>query len=569
VVTTRSKALLVGLAGVAFLLLSWSSHHHWDEFLYLYSSASHTPAELMRLDAVMNLFPQGYLSGKIGHIAILHALVGATGRGQAALLELQRFYAALVLAAVAGASALYRELLDERLARRSALVLLFLPLTLYLAYKLLSEVPAFLFTTLACWAFVRAFRAASGRSKALLLSVSTAALAAAMLCRVTAPLGFVGLVLGLLASGDPRFPRPALLRLAVLVGVGALAVHAAVLGAFGESELRLLRLAETVAGTSKGFERAYAVVSFMQGFLLVLPFALGRPWTPAVRMAFVWLLVTVLPNLSGHEPRYYSPALLPLAIVAAIGIDRLIRRICIPQQSWAWGGALAGIVLVNRATLMPLMPYEVDQSDLVQVGNALGRGETRGTILVPWVTDYCFLRFAFPQLPVRLAMSSLPGGRYPGHGRVGPIAPSDLAWVGRSRYVGELPTLERSPLPWYYVGWSYNPVMLRIRSLAKHAGLDVLGDPHRTGWHDHLAESWMWEDPRLAMRPVGGVGQYEVFLVGQRAQSTARTSITSPSPTTNARSSGSGSTIPSPVKLPKAGSSASRSLRRKQGSRSR
>lgn len=568
-VTTRSKAWLIGLAGVAFLLLSWSSHHHWDEFLYLYSSASHTPAELMRLDAVINLFPPGYLSGKIGHIAILHTLVGATGRGRAALLELQAFYAALVLAAVAVASALYRELLDERSARRSSVVLLFLPLTLYLAYKLLSEVPAFLLTTLACWAFVRAFRGRSRRSTVMLLCVSTAALAAAMLCRVTAPLGFVGLVLGLLAGGDARFPRPALLCRAVLVGIGAFAVHAAVLAAFGDSELRLLRLAERVAGTSKGFARAYAIVSFMQAFLLVLPFAVRRPWTPSLRMAFVWLLVTVLPNLSGHEPRYYTPALLPLAIVAAIGIDRLTHRIRMPRRSWAWAGALAGIVLVNRATLMPLMPYEVDQRDLAQVGNALGVGATRGTILVPWVTDYCFLRFAFPQLPIRLAMSSLPGGRYPGHGRVGPIAPSDQAWAGPSLYVGELPTLERSPQPWYYVGWSYNPVMLRIRSLAKDAEVDLLGDPHRTGWHDHLAESWIWDDPRLSMRPMGSVGQYEVFRVSQRAQSAGRTSITSPSPTTNARSSGAGSTTPSPVKLPNAGSSATRSRRRKQGSRSR
>jgi hypothetical protein len=569
VVATRSKALLAGLAGVAFLVLSWSSHHHWDEFLYLFSSASHTPAELMRVDTVTNLFPPGYLSGKIGHIALLHTLVAVTGHGQAALLELEAIYAALVLAAVAVASALYRELLNERLARRSSVVLLFLPLTLYLAYKLLSEVPAFLLTTLASWAFVRAFRAASRRSTALLLSASAAALAAAMLCRVTAPVGFVGLVLGLLAGGDTRFPRLTLLRRAVLVGLGALAVHAAVLGAFGGSELRLLRLAEAVAGTSKGFQRAYAIVSFIQAFLLVLPFAFRRPWTPALRMAFVWLLVTVLPNLSGHEPRYYTPALLPLAIVAGIGLDRLTRRIRMPQRSWAWSTALAGMVLVNRATLMPLMPYEVDQRDLAQVGNGLGVGESRGTILVPWVTDYCFLRFVFPQLPIRLAMSSTLRGRYPGQGRVGPIAPSDQAWAGRSSYVGALSTLERSPRPWYYVGWSYNPVMLRIRSLLQDTGVDLLGDPRRTGWHDHLAESWIWDDPRLSMRPMGGVGQYEVFRVTPRAQSGDRTSITSPSPTTNARSPGAGSTIPSPVKLPNAGSSATRSLRRKQGSRSR
>ncbi len=507
---TRRTGLM---AAVTFLCLSWSSHHHWDEFFYLYSSAFHSPRELMGFDTLSNMFPAGYLSGKIGHVALLHALVGLTGRGRTALLVLQAFYALLLLATVAAASGLYGELVDERLRRRSTLVLLFLPVTLYLSYKLLSEVPSFLCTTLASWAFVRAFRVGSRTDAILLLSASTAALAGGMLCRVSAPLGFVGLAIGLLAAGDRRFPRSRVLLLGMPVMAGAIALHAACLAWLGGSELRLLGLAEAVAVGAKGFERVYGAGMFFQTFALVLPFAFRRPWPPAVRMASVWLAATVLPNLTGHEPRYYAPALLPLAIVVALGIEGLTQRVSPRSGPRAWAATLAGLVLVNRLTLFPLMPYEVAQQDLERVGTALGPSAASGTVLLPWATDYCFLRFAFPGLPVRLAMSALPQGRYRSLGRSGPIALADQVWAERARYVGGLATLERAQPPWYYVGWSYNPVMLRIRSILSSAGLDILGDPRRMGWHDHLAESWIWKDPRLAKVRIGRLGQYEIYGV--------------------------------------------------------
>jgi hypothetical protein len=108
-----------------------------------------------------------------------------------------------------------------------------------------------------------------------------------------------------------------------------------------------------------------------------------------------------------------------------------------------------------------------------------------------------------------------------------------------------------------------------VRGLLRHAGVHVLDDPRRIGWHDHLTGSWIWADPRLALHAIGREGQYEVFRIVPLLQSRGRTSITSASATTKARSAGRGSVVARPVKLPNAGRTAMRSLRRKQGRRSR
>jgi len=556
VVTKTKTAALIVAAAAAFLALSWTAHHYWDEFFYLYSSARYTPRQLLRLDAAIDLFPQGYFSSKIGHVVLLHWLVRILGRGVTALTILQGGAAVLMLATVAAGYGVFRELLDEADARRTTLVLLFLPLTLYLSYKLLSEVPSLLLSTLACWAFLRAFRSRTRREAAMLMAAATAALALGMLCRVTSVLTFGGLAAALLVGGAPRFPRRAVVVRSAAVGLGALAIHAGVLQAMGGSELRVLLLAGSVAKQAQGFERIYALLFFLQTFALLLPFALRRPWPPAVRIAGLWLLVTVVPTLSGHEPRYYAPGLLPLAMLCVVGLDRLVSLMPAASRRWAWAGTLGLLALVNRAALLPLMPWEVDETSLTRVVQELSQEHPQATILVPWASDYCFLRYRFPALRVRLAMSALPASRYPSQGRWGAIAPIDQRWAGAARYVGSMSSLAQTPAPWYYVSWSYNPVMLQVRALLEDLDIHALGDPHRTGWHDHRAGSWIWTDARLAHREIGGAGQYEVFLLLPHPQGAIPTSITSSPPTTKARSPGPGSTIPRPVKLPNAGSRA-------------
>jgi hypothetical protein len=277
----------------------------------------------------------------------------------------------------------------------------------------------------------------------------------------------------------------------------------------------------------------------------------------------------MLPNLVGHEPRYYAPAILPLAIIAATGLSRIVARVPGRRRGLAWGAGLALLIVVDRRAVLPLMPSELDQATLADLVGRLAAQHPSATIIVPWASDYAFLRFVFPHARVRLAMSALPSSRYTAQGRWGEMPPVDQAWASPARYIGAMPALDSSSGPWYYVGWTYNPVMLRVRGLLRDVGVHLLDDPRRIGWHDHLTGSWIWADPRLALQAIGGEGQYELFQIVPRRQSPDHTSITSASATTKARSPAPGSIVAKPVKLPNAGRTAIRSLRRKQGRRSR
>ncbi len=133
------------------------------------------------------------------------------------------------------------------------------------------------------------------------------------------------------------------------------------------------------------------------------------------------------------------------------------------------------------------------------------------------------------------------------------MPPVDQVWAGPARYIGAMPALDRSSGPWYYIGWTYNPVMLRVRGLLRDVGVHLLDDPRRVGWHDHLTGSWIWADPRLALQAIGGEGQYEVFRIVPLPQSPERTSITSASATTKARWPARGSIAAEPGKAAERG----------------
>src|SRR4029078_11376381 len=136
-------------------------------------------------------FPTGYFTSKIGHVVLLRLLTQVFGTGETALYLIQAIFALLLVGFGAVAYGLLRELLDDaQRARDAAIVLLFLPGTMYLAYKTLSEVPSLLLITLGCWGFLRSFRAASKNRIGALLGLSAVALSLGTLCRVTAFVSF-------------------------------------------------------------------------------------------------------------------------------------------------------------------------------------------------------------------------------------------------------------------------------------------------------------------------------------------------------------------------------------------
>lgn len=510
--THRSRtAIFVALVLVAFLALSWSDEHYWDELFYLYSARFHSPGELVRYEAVSRLFPSGFFAEKLGHVVILSMLTSALRGGEAALRSIQATYTLLLLGSFVAAWACLRELFGPVRARAATVVLVFSPLALYLAGKTLSEVPSVLFTTIGCWAFIRAFRTDSRSSPRIWLTLAAVAVGIGTLCRITGIVTFGALGVALLAVGDERFERKQLFVRLVLVGICAVALQTTAVELAGGTDLRFGSHVYNVVATHPAAQHVYAAAMFVQAFALLIPFAWRSREERETRLGVVWLVAAALPFLAGHEPRYYAPAMLPLAIVVAAGLrgaGMLVFRAPIRSGALA---LLAVVVVFNRLLLVPLMPFEIQQGQLIRLFDRVHARYPHGTYVIPWTSDYSLLRFTFPDAPIVLSLSQTPESRYTGSGTSGPIDQADQWWAGRDHYLATHADLARRPQPWIYVGWRFNPTALRIESL-----LDTLhlGRPSGVGhqlYHNHLAGSWVWYDSSLTLHPADSLGQYLAY----------------------------------------------------------
>jgi hypothetical protein len=273
-----------------------------------------------------------------------------------------------------------------------------------------------------------------------------------------------------------------------------------------------------VLTTHPPLQRAFALALFVQTLALALVFAWRSRSEPGTRMAWVWFAASGLPFLAGHEPRYYIPALIPLAVLAAAGLRGAADWLFGPRLRQGWVVLLAALVLINRLVLIPLMPYEVQQGRLLALFRTLSASAPGATYLIPWITDYSLLRFGFPVAHIELCLSHTPQSRYthPGHG--GELAEPDQWWAGH--YVGSPPALSRKPAPWYLIGWTYNPAALSLQRLLRPVGLERLV---RKGpqLHNHLAGSWIWHDRSLTLTPRDRLGQYHVYEVSARSRGPA------------------------------------------------
>jgi hypothetical protein len=443
------------------------------------------------------------------------------------LYAVEGLYALMLLAYVWATYRLLRELFGIGSGRDTSLVLLFSPLTLYLGYKLLSEVPSLLLVALGSWSFVRALSSASFRARLFSLGLATLFLSLGTLCRVTSIVSFAGLGLALLLVGW-RYDRRRVLVYLVAVGIGVGGLYWLVLAGFGASAFRVIAGVHQVVTTHPALERVFALACFVGTFALVLPFAWEERRDPAVRIGAVWLGCAALPFLLGHEPRYYAPALAPLALLSAAGFRVAAGRLFGPKARFAW--LLAVLVLVNRALIIPLMPYEVEQKHLLTLFHRAHNRAPGGTYLIPWISDYALLRFSSPESRVDLCLSPLPGSRVVGPGHGAQLSAADQWWAGADHYVGSAGDLTAVPRPWKYLGWTYNPADLRLIRMLAVLGLHP---PKQAALHNHLAGSWIWRDKSLRLIPEDQVGQYYLFEVNpvtpsHALQPTSKTSRRAP-----------------------------------------
>ena len=528
------KWLLVAVAGALYLWLADDGRHHWHEYRYLYSAAYYRLGDLVAgaFDATpppvkSRAVTGSWYWGQLGHEALLRALVRTFGRGAVAHTAILWCYAALTLLGVGAAVRLLRLLPLQLDVTATGLVLLYFPLTVYLGFKLLAEVPAFTCGVLACLLWVLALRAERRGRAAIFSAAAGLALAGSLLCMVYVPLMFAGLVLA--AWGTLGSTLGGTRRIAATTGV-VLAVAGSVLALvwapFGLTLRDYLWMYEVY---HREYGKPLAASVFLlgmsgSGLYLAAAASLLSPRVAERRFLAVWAGAALLPIIvfSGNflDTRYATVALVPMAGLAVLGVEAIgsrIRRRPTPFTPRGLRICAAATALLITVVTAPLMPFEIDVDDLGQIVARVWSAFPTARILVTSnYSDFHFLRFAYPERPVYLVETPRDDD-----GRL----VRDSAWEARRRatygetFVDDMQGLRSVARggPLVYVGYGRLPTLDRLQRLSARYGISPVSRAlERMKPRNHLAESWMWGDPRFAFRPWAEIGQYFAYLVTVR-----------------------------------------------------
>jgi hypothetical protein len=479
------------------------------------------------------IFPNGFFSGKLGFVVLLRGLMVALGGSWTAVVVIRGLFAMLCVLGAACVVGLVRTLTPERRPELPLVgaVALASPIVLYCGFKTLSEVPALLLVTAACWTFASALDRgplASARGFAERpsgrpfvdrglplgpgLGLTAVVLAFATLTRITAVVGFVSFVVALPLLADRRYSWRRAWGWATLVVLAHAAVVFAVYLPLGVTPDRFRALAQSVTGRSQGAGVAfYALALTVQALGLLAVIGLRWPMPARQRFALGWAALGSVPyvlSASYLEPRFFYLTVPALAMLACDGLERVKAWTPWPRAGTAAQYlTLAVLTVVNRAALVPLMPFELDERPYRETMTTLEREHPGGTVLAPWLSDFCYLTLSRQDVQVVLAFS-----RTYGSGAVF-STPGFREWVGASSYAGTPDELAGFPEPWKYVGWTYNPAVLRVQDSLAAVGLLSSQSPDDMNLLNHLTASWVWSSPRFALAPVQGVGPYRAFLV--------------------------------------------------------
>src|SRR5262245_36813973 len=198
---------------VIYVVLANNGLHHWHEFRDLYSATFYSTADLMggAFDpgpAPVRTAEQvaGWYGTKLFHIYLLKEFVNLLGVGLKSYTIIKALYVAMLMLSV-GLVGITLWTLGMSTSRTAVITGLFLlsPVTVYVGYKLLPEVPSLLFSAAALVLFIAAFRRSSRRI--VLSSLAGLALTLSALSTWNVPLLFLGFWFAFLLVWLPRNER--------------------------------------------------------------------------------------------------------------------------------------------------------------------------------------------------------------------------------------------------------------------------------------------------------------------------------------------------------------------------
>ena len=251
---------------------------------------------------------------------------------------------------------------------------------------------------------------------------------------------------------------------------------------------------------------------FFQFFAFLLPFSFCRPWNRTLMMSVLWIGIFVIPlfiTAKNLEPRYFGFALLPAGIIAHQGL-RNFAGLFPRHGNKVFLFSLVLIVILNRIIFTPISLYEIDQKYLKKIVSDVFKHEPRSTLILPWVTDYCFLKFVRPDKPIRSAITRLPGTE-----ENNLFVKTEIFqwWIGKNNHISSHEELLIQSKPWIFIGRPLSPAREKLYSYLELLGLNRF--MQRSGEHHPLASSWIWDHAALKLDLYRKQGPYNAYRIDQ------------------------------------------------------
>ena len=302
---SNNKGFLIVIS-ILFLIISYTPYHYWDEFYYIYTLNYHSLAETIvkENDLSAGLFPKGFFTSKIGSMLIIWLFTNIIGAGWLSLYILQFAFALFLIGFFLISYKFYCELIESEGAKNSkwaiatATVVLFLPVTMYLSFKTLTEVPALFFTTFGLWMFIKSIRETAPGKICILLSLAFAGIVLGALCRYLFLVNFIGFVFSYGIIYRQHYLIRTMIKRVMIIFAGLFMLVIVVLYLKGDLLMQSVGLLKfNVMNLKSGDDgvKIYVFMMYFQSFIILFPFSFLFKWTKTLKLSICWLCISVVP----------------------------------------------------------------------------------------------------------------------------------------------------------------------------------------------------------------------------------------------------------------------------------
>ena len=467
-----------------FLILSYDRLYQWDEPFYIYNAAF-VPASDYGT----------FLTAKYGHLFLLKTFIGLTGTGLDAIFYLNLIYASMVLCFVFVSFMVLRDIMgNEDNALYATIVLMFLPLTLFISFKTLSEVPALLFVSLSMLSYVSGLKEVHRVRSIFLLLLSGILLFFGTLCRLDASVMFFSFFVAMVTIRNDKFGIRKMFSSFVVVCM--------VFSTLILSEIVLLNINpfylafEVNEVWHSPFYANLLRLGYVGGiFSLFIALSMFNYKETDFKFALIWFMAANIPILiliDYINIRHYYCCIVPFSILVLMGskeLFKIAKRSGLDEKPIKTGFACLFVLMVvgNMFFMEAFVENELDERAYTHLFEDIDALYSDRIILIPYAfVDYSFLKFAFPDEEIFNVQS---------------IEDTEEEYSGD--YLGDTVSLEQfNDTTILYISW---------RSRREH----LLFKDEECGTYNY---SWITRDPRIELTKVLEEGdirriRYEVYSV--------------------------------------------------------